>query len=90
MMSNISYALQSFAPAILVCVIVFIWFLIQRKAQENDIPPLDLIDAKKLDEMVSNQVDLALKPMLQSNGYTEEQINQVLTRTSLGRPQFRR
>jgi hypothetical protein len=89
-MSNLFYTLQSSGPIVFVIVIVFIWFLIQRKAQENDIPPLDLIDAKKLDEMVSNQVELALKPMLQSNGYTEEQINQLLTRTSLGRPQFRR
>lgn len=89
-MSNLFYTLQSSGPIVFIFVLVFIWFLIQRKAQENDIPPLDLIDAKKLDEMVSNQVELALKPMLQSNGYTEEQINQVLTRTSLGRPQFRR
>jgi hypothetical protein len=89
-MSDLFYTLQSSGPIVFIFVIVFVWFLIQRKAQENDVPPLDLIDAKKLDEMVSNQVELALKPMLQSNGYTEEQINQVLTRTSLGRPQFRR
>lgn len=89
-MSSIFYLAQSFAPIIIVFIIVFIWFLIQRKAQENDIPPLDLIDAKKLDEMVSNQVDLALKPMLQSNGYTEEQIKEVLTRTSMRAPVFRR
>ncbi|MBZ8180735.1 hypothetical protein [Oscillatoria salina] len=66
------------------------FFLRQRKAQEYDIPPLDLVDAKKLDDMVSKQVEEVLRPMLQTEGYTEEQIKEILTRTSLGGRTFRR
>ncbi|MEC4893084.1 MAG: hypothetical protein SAL07_07300 [Oscillatoria sp. PMC 1051.18] len=66
------------------------FFLRQRKAQEHDIPPLDLVDAKKLDDMVSKQVEEVLRPMLQTEGYTEEQIKEILTRTSLGGRTFRR
>jgi hypothetical protein len=68
--------------------IYFIWQ--QRKAQEYDIPPLDVLDAKKLDEMVAKQVELSLLPLLRSKGYQEEQINQILTRTSTGRKTWRR
>jgi uncharacterized protein YneF (UPF0154 family) len=62
----------------------------QSKAQEYDIPPLDLVDAKKIDDMVSKKVEDVLRPMLQSRGYNEEQINQILTRTALGGSNFRR
>jgi hypothetical protein len=78
----------TFGTAIFIVITIF--FLRQRKAQEFDIPPLDLIDAKKLDELVSSQVEIALKPMLKSSGYTEEQINEVLTRTSFRSPIIRR
>jgi hypothetical protein len=55
------------------------------------IPPLDLMDAKKLDDMVSGQVEEALRPILQSNGYTEAQMEEILTRTSVsGNRTFRR
>lgn len=75
-----------------IVIIVLLWFFVkQRKGQENDIPPLDLVDAKKLDDMVSNQVEEALRPILQSNGYTEAQMEEILTRTSvLGGRTFRR
>lgn len=73
-----------------ILIVVLFLFLRQRKAQEYDIPPLDLVDAKKLDDMVSKQVEEVLKPMLQSEGYAEEQIEKILTRTSLGGKTFRR
>jgi hypothetical protein len=65
-------------------------FLVQRKAQEYDIPALDKFDAIKLDALVSQRVENALKPMLQSNGYTEEEIKAILTKTSLKSPTFKR
>jgi hypothetical protein len=71
-------------------IVLLIFFLRQKKGQELDIPPLDLIDAKKLDDMVSKQVEDVLKPLLQNKGYTEEQMKQILTRTSLGSKTFRR
>lgn len=67
-----------------------VFFLKQRKGQDLDIPPLDLVDAKKLDDMVSKQVEEVLRPMLQSKGYAEEQIQEILTRTSLGGKTFKR
>lgn len=74
-------------PIIGIALLVF--FIKQVKGQEYDIPPLDLVDAKKLDDMVASQVEEALKPILRSQGYPQEQIEQALTRTSLGRS-FRR
>jgi hypothetical protein len=65
-------------------------FLVQRKAQEYDVPPLDRVDAMKLDTLVSQQVEAALKPMLQSNGYSEEAIRSILIRTSEKQPTFKR
>lgn len=69
---------------------LLIFFIRQKKGQEYDIPPLDLVDAKKLDEMVSKQVEEALKPILETEGYPQEQINEILTRTSLGGKTFKR
>jgi hypothetical protein len=80
-------------PAIIITIIIIIGivlFIKQSKAQEYDIPPLDLVDAKKLDDMVSKQVESVLKPMLENKGYNEEQIKEILTRTSAGSPRFRR
>jgi hypothetical protein len=66
---------------------LFIWlgykFLIQRKNQDYDVPPLDRIDGIKLDGLVEQQVAEALKPLLKSNGYSEEEIKSVLVRNSL-------
>jgi hypothetical protein len=81
-------SLGSFGPVIGIFVLYL--FLRQRKKQEYDIPPLDLVDAKKLDDMVSKQVEDALRPILQSEGYTEEQMKEVLTRSSVGTRRFRR
>jgi hypothetical protein len=67
-----------------------VFLLRQRKGQEEEIPPLDLMDGKKLSEMVSNQVEQALKPFLSSEGYDEEQIQAILTRSSLGGTRFKR
>jgi hypothetical protein len=73
---------------------VLLWllykFLVQRKAQECDMPPLDKFDAKKLDTLVAQQVEAALRPMLQSNGYSEEAIKSILVKTSEKQPTFRR
>jgi hypothetical protein len=71
-------------------IVIFFFFIKQKKGQEDTIPPLDLVDAKKLDDMVSKQVEDALKPILQSEGRNQEQIEQILTRTSLGGSSFRR
>ncbi|MBD1803879.1 hypothetical protein H6F98_00095 [Microcoleus sp. FACHB-SPT15] len=86
--SSIIAALSGIVPVIGIILLVF--FLRQRKGQEIDIPPLDLVDAKKLDDMVSKQVEEVLRPMLQSKGYKEEQVKEILTRTSLGGKTFRR
>lgn len=78
----------------LVSIPFIIWFLykflVQRKAQEYDIPALDKFDAIKLDTLVSQRVENALKPMLQSNGYSEEEIKSILTKTSLKSSTFKR
>jgi hypothetical protein len=70
--------------------LIFLGILIASIFNPPSIPPLDLVDAKKLDDVVSKQVESVLKPMLERANYTTEQIGQILTRTSLGRIQFRR
>lgn len=87
-LSGILGSTASFVP--IAAIIGVIFFLKQRKGQELDIPPLDLLDAKKIDDMVSKQVEEVLRPMLQSKGYAEEQIQEILTRTSLGGKTFKR
>ncbi len=72
-----------------VAVIIFL-YLKYRQDEEKTIPPLDLIDAKKLDDMVVKQVEASLKPLLLSKGYAEEQINDILTRTAGVGRRFRR
>jgi hypothetical protein len=69
---------------------LLILFFIVSLLSASKIPPLDLMDAKKLDDAVSKQVESVLKPMLEKNNYTNEQIGEILTRTSLGKIQFRR
>jgi hypothetical protein len=89
--STLSGILGSTASLVPIAAIIgVIFFLRQRKGQELDIPPLDLLDAKKIDDMVSKQVEEVLRPMLQSKGYAEEQIKEILTRTSLGGKTFKR
>ncbi len=76
--------------SIIFSVILLILYIRQSKARERDIPPLDLIDARKLDDMVSKQVEEYLAPLLQSKGYTEEQIKEILTRQSLPKAYYHR
>jgi len=80
--------LGGFIP--LIGIVALVFFLRQRKGQEEDIPPLDLVDAKKLDDMVAKQIEAALKPILRSDDYPEEQIQEILTRTSVKGRVFRR
>lgn len=82
-------AFASSAPLIILGFIIFFYFR-QSKGQGDTVPPLDLVDAKKLDDLVSKQAELALKPLLQSNGYSEVQIAEILTRTSATGKTFRR
>lgn len=71
-------------------IVLLFLYIRQRKAQERDIPPLDLLDARKLDDMVAKQVEEYLAPLLESKGYTEEQIKEILTRQSLPRTHYQR
>jgi hypothetical protein len=91
-MQQILYGLLGLAGGFLPLIgFAFLFFFLkQRKGQDEDIPPLDLMDAKKLSEMVSKQVEQALRPLLSSEGYSEEQIQTILTRSSLGGATFRR
>lgn len=88
LISGVLTFLASFAP--FVGLAILYWFVQQRRAQANIVPPLDLIDAKKLDDMVAGQAQEYLRPLLSQQGYAEEEIQQILTRTSVGRPTFRR
>jgi hypothetical protein len=65
-------------------------FLQPKLGQEYDIPPFDRLDARKLDDMVAKQVSDTLKPILQECGYAEEQIQNILTRTSIGQKVFQK
>jgi hypothetical protein len=72
---------------------VGLWFLYQyitQRGNQTDIPPLDKFDAIKLEGLVSKQVEAALLPMLRSNGYGEEEIKSILTKTSLNKQTFKR
>lgn len=82
-------AIASSGSLIILGIIIF-FYLRQSKGQGDTVPPLDLVDAKKLDDLVSKQTELALKPLLQSNGYSEDQIAEILTRTSATGKTFRR
>jgi len=65
-------------------------YIRQMRAQALYVPPLDLVDAKKLDDMVARQVEEYLRPLLVSKGYTDKEISQILKRTSPGGGKFRR
>ena len=62
--------------------LIYLYFQ-QKKAEENTIPPLDLLDAKKLDSTVEMRVQAALKPVLAKEGYSDEDIQQIFTKTAL-------
>jgi hypothetical protein len=87
---NIIWLWGAISAIITPIILVFQAVAIVSMFNPPSIPPLDLIDAKKLDDAVSKQVESVLKPMLEKSSYTTEQIGQILTRTSLGRTQFRR
>jgi hypothetical protein len=70
-----------------------LWFLYQyliQRGNKVDIPPLDKFDGIKLEDLVSKQVEAALLPMLRLNGYGEEEIKSILTKTSLNQQTFKR
>jgi hypothetical protein len=46
--------------------------------------PLDLIDAQKVTDMVDEKVESYIAPLLRSKGYSEEQIEKILTTKPLG------
>jgi uncharacterized protein YneF (UPF0154 family) len=81
-----------FFVLLIVFIVGGIIFLIlkHRQDEEKNIPPLDIVDAKKLDDMVVRQVEGTLQPILMSKGYAEEQIQEILTRTSTRAKTFRR
>lgn len=91
-MFGLNYMMASLMGGLfpIVGIVLLVFFLKQRKGQANDMPPFDLVDGRKLDSMVSQQVDLALKPLLKSEGYTDDQIATILTPMSLGGSKFRR
>jgi len=78
------------AQAGIIGVVVLFFIIRQIMMQGKDIPPLDLVDAKKLDDMVARQVEEYLKPLLSSKGYSEDEIKEILTRTSANGKRFRR
>jgi hypothetical protein len=62
-------------------------YLKQKKSEAGTIPPLDLVDAKKLDSTVASKVQSALLPLLQEEGYSKQDVDKILVRTSLlGKP----
>jgi hypothetical protein len=87
-MSFLINAISPLLPLLPLLILFFLWK--RRDGRAGSVPPLDLADAKKVDEMVSKQVEAALKPLLQADSYTEDQIQQILTRTSAGTRVFRR
>ena len=60
------------------------WGLARKLGGELDIFPLDIIDAKELTDMVDVQVVQYLTPLLQSKGYSEEKIKEILTVKPVG------
>lgn len=60
------------------------WILARKLGGKLDIFPLDLIDATELTDMVDTQVMQYLTPLLQSKGYSEEKIKEILTVKPVG------
>lgn len=50
----------------------------QRSAEQGDVPPFDLIDAKKLNDRVAQQVAKAVRPLLESQNYSPAEIETLL------------
>lgn len=81
---------SSVGGAVLLYLVIKYLFIKQKKGQDETAPPLDMVDGKKLDAMVEDQIKKALKPLLTSDGYSDQEISSILTRTSSGIPRFRR
>ena len=62
----------------------FSWFLSRNLGGKLDIFPLDTIDATELTKMVDEQVEAYIAPLLQSKGYSEEKIKEILTVNPIG------
>jgi hypothetical protein len=77
---------MSVVPFLVFVGLVFL-YLKQKKSEAGTIPPLDLVDAKKLDSTVASKVQSALLPLLQEEGYSKQDVDKILVRTSLlGKP----
>lgn len=60
------------------------WVLARKLGGKLDFFPLDLIDATELTDMVDTQVEQYLTPLLQSKGYSEDKIKEILTVKPVG------
>ena len=60
------------------------WFLKKKLGGDLSYFPLDIIDAKELTDMVDTQVSQYIAPLLQSKGYSEDQIKEILTIKPIG------
>jgi hypothetical protein len=60
------------------------WFFARKLGGKLDIFPLDVIDASELTEMVDTQVKEYITPLLQSKGYSEDKIKEILTVKPIG------
>jgi len=65
--------------------IVFLASLFRKKLTTDQfILPLDLIDAQKVTDMVDEKVESYIGSLLRSKGYSQEQIEKILTTKPLG------
>ncbi|OIP78714.1 MAG: hypothetical protein AUK48_01135 [Oscillatoriales cyanobacterium CG2_30_44_21] len=62
----------------------FSWFFARNLGGKLDIFPLDIIDGTELNAMVDQQVKDYIAPLLQSKGYSEEKIKEILTVNPIG------
>lgn len=60
------------------------WFFARNLGGKLDIFPLDKIDATELTNMVDEQVKAYISPLLQSKGYSEDKIKEILTVNPIG------
>lgn len=68
-----------------IMVIILLVSVFRKKLTTDQfILPLDLIDAHKVTDMVDEKVKEYILPMLRSKGYSEEQIEKILTTKPLG------
>lgn len=75
-----------------IILIVFIASFFRKKLKTDQfLQPLDRVDAEKLTAMVDEQIKLHITPLMQSKGYTEEKIKEILTAKPVASKQsFRR